>query len=81
MINKKWQWYSTLFENVRDAFRAFLKENSIYYECSSCFYGYNFEVKASDTQFVCIDKFWNSLPRLLNAIEDLDVPEFMEEVA
>lgn len=78
---KKWQWYSTLFENVRDAFRAFLKENYIYYECSSCFNGFNFEVKASDAQFVCIDKFWNSLPRLLNAIEDLDIPELMEEVA
>lgn len=78
---KRWQWYSTIFEDVRDAFRAFLKENCIYYECSSCFTGCNFEVKATDAQFEIIDKYFNSLPRLTLEIEDLDIPEFMEGAA
>ena len=78
---KRWQWYSTVFENVRDAFRAFLKENYIYYECSSFFGGCNFEVKATDAQFEIIDKYFNALPRLLNKIEDYDFSEFDCEVA
>ena len=80
-INKRWQWYSTIFENVRDEFRKFLKLNGIYYECSSGFFGYNFEVKASDAQFGCIDKYWDALPRLLGKIEELNAPEFECEVA
>lgn len=82
MINKRWQWYSTIFENVRDEFRKFLKLNGIYYECSGGFSGYNFEVKASNAQFDCIDNFWNDvLPRLLNKIEEVNAPEFDCEVA
>ena len=47
MYNKRWEKFATMFEDVRDKFRAFLKENHIYYECSSCFEGFFFEVKPS----------------------------------
>ena len=81
MYNKRWEKFATMFEDIRDKFRAFLKENGIYYECSTCFEGFYFEVKATDAQLDCIIPYWNALPRLTLEIEDLDCPEFDCEVA
>lgn len=82
MYNKRWEKFATMFEDIRDKFRAFLKENCIYYDCETCIGGgFFFEVKATDAQFDCIIPYWNALPRLTLEIEDLDCPEFDCEVA
>lgn len=70
-INKRWQFYSTICRDVRDKFIDFLKENGIYFERSGGIFGWNFEVKASDAQFVWIDAYFSSLPRRLNEIENI----------
>lgn len=76
MSGKRWELYVTMFQDVRDAFRDFLKENGIYYKCDASIFGWEFEVKASDAQFDCIDNYWCALPRLLSQIEDLDYINF-----
>ena len=81
MSGKRWQNYCTLFEDVRDKFRKFLGANGIYYECSTGFFGFEFEVKASNEQFVCADEHWLYLHEHILDIEDLYCPEFDCEVA
>lgn len=56
-IMAKWYNYETTIQHERDALRGYLKSNGIYYELSSCFDGWHFEVKATEEQLNAINAF------------------------
>ena len=72
MSGKRWEKYTTIFDDVRDKFMDFLKENGIYFIRTNCVGCTLFEVKAYNDQFPYIDEAFNSLPRLLNKIEEIE---------
>lgn len=44
----KFYGFNTTSENIKNALRAFLKQNNIYYELSGCFNGWHFEVQVDE---------------------------------
>lgn len=80
MSGKRWERYTTIFDNVRKDFMDFLKENGIFFIRTNCVGSTLFEVKAYNEQFPYITAAFNAFQRL-DEIEDLDCPEFDCEVA
>lgn len=52
--------FETSFISLRDALRAFLHENCIYYELSSAFGFYHFEIKTDESGAEKINAFIDS---------------------
>ena len=53
--------FETLFRSVKDALRKYLQDNGIYYELSSCFQGWHFEVKLTISQLEKANAFLDSI--------------------
>lgn len=56
----KWYNFETRFLSLRDALRAFLHDNGIYYELSSAFGFYHFEIKTDESGAEKINAFIDS---------------------
>ena len=54
---KKYYNFDTRFISLRDALRAFLKENHIYYELSGNYSHYHFEILASPEELEKTNSF------------------------
>lgn len=52
---KKYYHFDTMFSNLRDGLRNFLKANNIYYELSGCGQGWHFEVLCSNADVVKVN--------------------------
>ena len=57
----KWYNYETFNEQVKNELRKFLKENNIYYELSSCFDGWHFEIKLEEKDCERINWFLDTM--------------------
>ena len=55
--DKKYYGFETLFIGLAEALRAFLIDNVIYYELSSCGSGYHFEILADHFDVQLINGF------------------------
>ena len=49
--------FTTYDETVKDEMRKYLKENNIYYELSSCYDGWHFEIKMLEEQMKNVNDF------------------------
>ena len=57
---KKYYNFETRFISLRDALKAFLKENNIYYELSEAYSYYHFEILADKIELEKINMFLDS---------------------
>lgn len=58
---RKFYSFNTDSQGMRDAMRVFLKENNIYYELSSRFDGWHFEVLCSDEEVDGVESWLESV--------------------
>lgn len=56
-MEKKFYNFETMFSNLRDGLRYFLKANNIYYELSSAGRYYHFEIKADVEEVILINEW------------------------
>ena len=56
-MEKKFYNFETMFSNLRDGLRHFLKANNIYYELSSCGKGWHFEILCGDKEVNLINNW------------------------
>ena len=54
---KQFKYFETSFITLRDALRAFLKANNIYYELSNCFNRYHFSILVDANTETLINNF------------------------
>lgn len=54
---KKYYNFVTRFISLRDAIRAYLKDNNIYYELSGAYSYYHFEILANSSELEKINAF------------------------
>lgn len=57
---RKYYNFETMFISLRDALRAFLKENNIYYELSGARPYYHFEILANPGELAKVNCFLDS---------------------
>ncbi len=59
-MTKKYYNFETRFISLRDALRAFLQDNGIYYELSGAYSYYHFEILAAPVELETVNTFLDS---------------------
>ena len=60
-MDKKYYNFDTRFISLRDALRAFLKDNNIYYELSGAYSYYHFEILVDPVELDTVNAFLDTL--------------------
>lgn len=67
-MERKYYNWETRFRSLKDGLRAYLKEIGVYYECSECFDGWHFEIKANEEELTKINN-WLDTHTLVSVTE------------